>query len=148
MPFRASLVELWRRWRDPPGGSDRPAVLRLFIAPLAPWPSWHPARGPGGEPMMQVVIELEAANRTDEDIRIVSARLRDHPALQTGFTVGPRGGPFAKDTPVAPHGRAHLVLMFFVMGRHYAPGQVFTDVVVLRDQAGREHRLKVGIRGR
>jgi hypothetical protein len=148
MPFRASLVELWRRWRDPPGGGDRPAVLRLFIAPLAPWPSWHPARGPGGEPMMQVVVELEAANRTDEDIRIVSARLRDHPALQTGFTVGPRGGPFAKDTPVAPYGRAHLVLMFFVMGRQYAAGQVFTDMVVLRDQAGREHRLKVGIRGR
>jgi hypothetical protein len=148
MPFRASLAELWRRWRDPSGGADRPAVLRLFIAPLAPWPSWHPAKGPDGESMMQVVVELEAANRTEEDIRIVSARLRDHPAVQTGFTVGPRGGPFAQDTPVPPRGRAHLVLMFFVMGRYYAPGQVFTDIVVLRDHAGRDHRLKVGIRGR
>ena len=148
MPFRASLVELWRRWRNPSGAADRPATLRLFIAPLAPWPSWHPAKGAEGEAQMQIVVELEAANRTDEDIRIVSARLRDHPALQTGFTVGPRGGPFAKDTPVPPHGRAHMVLMFFVMGRHYAPGQVFTDIVILRDQAGREHRLKVGIRGR
>jgi hypothetical protein len=41
-----------------------------------------------------------------------------------------------------------MVLMFFVMGRYYAPGQVFTDVVILRDHAGRDHRLKVGIRGR
>jgi hypothetical protein len=98
--------------------------------------------------MMQIVVELEAANRTEEDIRIVGARLRDHPAQQTGFTVGPRGGPFAKDTPVPPRGRAHMVLMFFVMGRYYAPGQVFTDVVILRDHAGRDHRLKVGIRGR
>jgi|HubBroStandDraft_5_1064220.scaffolds.fasta_scaffold240629_2 hypothetical protein len=148
MPLRASLAELWQRLRDPSGSAERPPTLRLFIAPLAPWPSWHPAKGPGGEPMMQVAIELEASNRTDEDIRIVGARLRDHPAVQTGFTVGPRGGPFAKDTPVLPHSRAHLVLMFFVMGRYYAPGQVFTDIVVLRDQAGRDHRLKVGVRGR
>ena len=147
MPIRVSLVELWRRWRGGPQGTDRP-TLRLFVAPLAPWPSWHPAKGPDGELLLQVVVELEAANRTDEDIRIVSARLRDHPAQQTGFTVGPRGGPFAKDTPVPAHGRAHVVLMFFVRGRRYAPGQVFSDIVILRDHAGREHRLKVGIRGR
>ena len=148
MSFWSNLADFWRRWRDPSGGVDRPAALRLFIAPLAPWPSWHPAKGPDGEPMMQIVVELEAANRTEEDIRIVSARLRDHPATQTGFSVGPLGGPFAKDAPVPQRGRAHKVLMFFVMGRYYAPGQVFTDVVILRDHAGRDHRLKVGIRGR
>lgn len=148
MTLWGKVLGLWKRWPDFPPAPDHPAALRLFVAPLAPWPSWHPAKGADGEAMMQIVIELEAVNRTDEDIRIVSAKLREHAAQQSGFTVGPRGGPFAKDTPVPSHGRAHLMLMFFAQGRRYAPGQVFNDIVLLRDQAGREHRLKVGVRGR
>jgi hypothetical protein len=36
--------------------------------------------------------QLEVTNRTDRDIRIVQARLRDHAAEQTVFTVGSRRG--------------------------------------------------------
>jgi hypothetical protein len=79
----------------------------------------------------------------------VRARLRDHAAEQTSFTVGARrGGQFAKDYPIGPHSRAHVMLMFFVRGRHYAPGQAFSDVVILADDEGNEHRLKIGVRGR
>ena len=142
------LAKLWRRWRDPASAAE-PASLRLFFAPQAPWPSWHPTRGADGKPLMQIVVELEAANRTDRDIRIVRARLRDHAAEQTSFTVGVRrGGRFAKDFPIAPQSRAHIMLMFFVRGRHYAPGQAFSDVVILGDDEGNEHRLKIGVRGR
>jgi hypothetical protein len=147
MLLRGRLARLWRRWRNP--SADEPPALRLFFAPQAPWPSWHPTKGPDGTPMLQIVVEIEAANRTDRDIRIVRARLRDHPAEQTVFAVGSRrGGTFAKDLPVPPHARAHIMLMFFVHGRRYAPGQAFSDVVILADDEGHEHRLKIGVRGR
>jgi hypothetical protein len=142
------LVTFWRRWREPPPASQPPS-LRLFIAPQAPWPSWHPAQAADGTPLLQVVVELEVSNRTDRDIRIVWTRLRDHPTEQASFTVGSRrGGRFAKDFPVPAHGRAYVLLMFFVKGRRYAPGQAFTDLVVLGDDEGCEHRLKIGVRGR
>ena len=142
------LATLWRRWRNP-ASAIQPPALRLFFAPQAPWPSWHPTKAPDGTAMLQIVVELDAANRTDRDIRIVRARLRDHPAEQSVFTVGQRrGGAFAKDLPVPPFGRAHVMLMFFVRGRRYAPGQAFSDVVILGDDEGNEHRLKVGVRGR
>jgi hypothetical protein len=142
------LGRLWRRWRHPDRPNDLP-TLRLFFAPRAPWPSWHPTRGADGTVMMQIVVELEAANQTDRDIRIVRAHLRDHPAKQTSFTVGDkRGGHFAKDYPVKPHGRAHIMMMFFVCARRYAPGQSFSDVIVLGDDEGCEHRMKIGVRGR
>src|SRR5690349_2132777 len=106
------LARLWRRWRHP-SGPEEPPALRLFFAPQAPWPSWHPTKAADGTPMLQIVVELEAANRTDRDIRIVWARLRDHTAEQTSFTVGSRrGGKFSKDHPVKPHSRAHIMLMF------------------------------------
>jgi hypothetical protein len=38
--------------------------------------------------------------------------------------------------------------MFFVKGRRYAPGQAFSDVIILGDDEGNEHRLKIGVRGR
>jgi len=143
-----SLTRLWRRWRYPQSTNEPPA-LKLFFAPQAPWPSWHPAKAADGTPMLHIVVELEAANRTDRDIRIVRARLRDHPADQTIFTVGSRrGGKFAKDLPVPPRARAHVVLMFFIRTRRYAPGQAFSDVVILGDDEGNEHRLKIGVRGR
>jgi hypothetical protein len=142
------LARLWRWWRNPKAAIQPPA-LRLFFAPQAPWPSWHPTRAADGSMLLQIVVELEAANRTDRDIRIVRARLRDHPAEQTVFTVGSRrGGNFAKDHPVPPHARAHVMVMFFVRGRRYAPGQAFSDVVILGDDEGNEHRLKIGVRGR
>jgi len=142
------LARLWRRWRRPRSIGEPPA-LRLFFAPQAPWPSWHPTKGPDGAMMLQIVVELEVANRTDRDIRIVRARLREHPAEQTVFTVGSRrGGTFNKDFPVRAHGRAHVIAMFFVKGRRYAPGQAFSDVITLGDDEGNEHRLKIGVRGR
>jgi len=142
------LARQWRRWRNPASAAE-PMSLRLFFAPQAPWPSWHPTKAADAKPLMQIVVELEAANRTDRDIRIVRARLRDHAAEQTSFTLGPRrGGRFAKDFPIGPHSRAHVMLMFFVRGRHYAPGQAFSDVVILGDDEGNEHRLKIGVRGR
>ena len=142
------LARLWRRWRHPKLAGEPPA-LRLFFAPQAPWPSWHPTKAPDGTMMLQIVVELEAANRTDRDIRIVRARLRDHPAEQTVFTVGSRrGGKFNKDFPGRPHTRAQVIAMFFVKGRRYAPGQAFSDVIILGDDEGNEHRLKIGVRGR
>jgi hypothetical protein len=148
MMFWGRLARLWRRWRNPKSAGE-PEALRLFFAPQAPWPSWHPTKGPDGALMLQIVVELEAANRTERDIRIVRARLRDHPAEQTVFTVGARrGGTFNKDFPVHPHARAHVIAMFFVKGRRYAPGQAFSDVIILGDDEGNEHRLKIGVRGR
>jgi hypothetical protein len=142
------FARFWRGWRTPASALEPPA-LRLFFAPQAPWPSWHPTKAPDGTPMLQIVVELEAANRTDRDIRIVRARLRDHAAEQTVFTVGSRrAGKFAKDFPVRPHTRAHVMAMFFVRGRRYAPGQAFSDVIILGDDEGNEHRLKIGVRGR
>jgi hypothetical protein len=142
------LAILWRRWRNP-SATEEPPALRLFFAPQAPWPSWHPAKAADGSPMMQIMLEVEAANRTEREIRIVRARLRDHPAEQASFTVGARrGSRFAKDKPVPPRGRAHVMLMFFVRGRRYAPGQAFSDIVILADDEGNEHRLKIGVRGR
>jgi hypothetical protein len=99
--------------------------------------------------MLQIVVELEVTNRTDRDIRILRARLRDHAAEQTMFTVGShRGGQFSKDCPVRPHMRAHVMAMFFVNGRRYAPGQAYSDVIILGDDEGNEHCLKIGVRGR
>jgi hypothetical protein len=62
------------------------------------------------------------------------------------FTVGSRrGGQF---TLVRPHMRAYVMAMFFVKGRRYAPGQAFSEVIILGDGEGNEHRLKIGVRGR
>jgi hypothetical protein len=77
MMFWRRLARLWRRWRHPRSIGD-PEVLRLICAPQAPWPSWHPTKGPDGSMILQIVVELEVANRTDRDIRIVRAHLRDH----------------------------------------------------------------------
>jgi len=142
------LARLWRRWRDPTSTGE-PETLRLVCAPRAPWPSWHPTKGADGTMMLQIVVELEVTNRTDRDIRIVWARLHDHATEQTVFTVGShRGGRFTKDYPVRPHMRAHLMAMFFVKGRRYVPGQAFSDLIILGDDEGNEHRLKIGVRGR
>ena len=142
------LAAFWRRRRGLPA-ADQPPALRLSVAPQAPWPSWHPAQAADGTPLLQIVVELEASNRTDRDIRIVWARLREHPTDQASFTLGPRrGGRFAKDFPVPAHGRACVLLMFFVKGRRYAPGQAFSDFLILGDDEGGEHRLKIGVRGR
>jgi hypothetical protein len=98
--------------------------------------------------MLQVMIELEGSNRTGRDIRIVSAWLRDHPVEKASFTVRAGHGGVAPDLPVPAHGRAHILLMFFVRGRRYGPGQAFSDVVVVEDDEGGEYRLKLAIRGR
>ena len=144
----ARLVTFWQRRRHPPSANQSPA-LRLFLAPQAPWPSWHPAQAADGTALLQIVVELEASNRTDRDIRIVWARLRDHPTEQASFTVGPRrGGHFAKDSAVPARGRACGLLMFFVKGRRYAPGQAFSDLLIVGDDEGGEYRLKIGVRGR
>ena len=146
--FWSKLARLLRR-PPHPGSTGERAALRLVCAPQAPWPSWHPTKGIDGSTMLQIVVELEVTNRTDRDIRIVRARLLDHEAEQTVFTVGSRrGGQFCKDFPVRPHIRAHVMAMFFVKGRRYAPGQAFTDIIVLGDDEGNEHRLKIGVRGR
>ena len=148
MMFWRMLTKLWRR-RAHPRSTGEPDALRLFFAPLSPWPAWHPTKQPNGSMMLQIVVELEVANRTNRDIRIVRARLRDHAAEQTAFTVGSRsGGEFTKDFPVRPHMRAHVMAMFFVKDRRYAPGQAFGDVIILNDDKGNEHRLKIGVRGR
>lgn len=148
MMFWRRLARLWRHWRHP-SSTGEPETLRLFCASQAPWPSWHPTKGPDGSMMLQIVVELAVANRTDRDIRIVRVRLRDHAAEQTAFTVGARrGGQFTKDFPLRSHMRAHVMAMFFVKGRRYAPGQAFGDVIILDDDEGNEHRLKIGVRGR
>jgi hypothetical protein len=54
------LARLWCRWRHPKSAGE-PAALRLFFfffAPQAPWPSWHPTKGPDGTMMLQIVVEL------------------------------------------------------------------------------------------
>jgi hypothetical protein len=148
MMFWRRIARLWRRWRYP-SSTGEPEALRLLCAPQAPWPSWHPTKGSDGSMMLQIVVELEVANRTERDIRIVRTHLRDHAAEQTVFAVGSRrGGQFAKDFPVRPHMRAHVMAMFFVKDRRYAPGQAFSDVIILGDDEGNEHRLKIGVRGR
>lgn len=149
MRLGARLARLWRRWRGRRSSAREPAPLRLFFAPGAPWPSWHPAKAPDGTPMVQVVVEIEASNRTDRDIEIVAARLRDRPAEEAVFAIGARRGAKCRaDFPVPAHGRAHIMVMLFMKGPRNMPGQAFSDVLMLRDLDGREHRMKIGVRGR
>lgn len=149
MQLWVRLEKLWRRWRGDYSVPREPPALRLSLAPRAPWPSWHPARGPKGQPMLQVMIELEGSNKTGRDIRITSVWLRDHPVEKASFTIrAAHGGGVAPDLPVPAHGRANIVLMFFVRGRRYGPGQAFSDVVVVEDDEGSQYRLKLAIRGR
>src|SRR5690242_7734019 len=117
MKFWRRLARVLQRRLRPAG---EPKALRLVCAPQAPWPSWHPTKGTDGSKMLQIVVELEVTNRTDRDIRIVQARLRDHAAEQTVFTVGSRrDGLFSKDFPVRPHMHAYVMAMFFVKSRNY-----------------------------
>jgi hypothetical protein len=148
LSVREAIARIWQRW----GGRSEPppaAALRLFMAPLSPAPSWHPAKAGDGTRLLQVVIHLEAKNTTDYAIRITSARLRDHPVEQASFTVAlERGDASAHDFPVPARRMAHIMVMFFVRGPRYAPGEAFSDVVLLSDEQGREHRLKITVRGR
>jgi hypothetical protein len=145
-----TLARIWRLWSGRRGGAKRSApLLRLVVAPRSLGPSWHPAKGPGGRPQLQVLIDLDAGNVTDRDIRIVRVGLKDHRAEQTSFRVHRLdGGPEAPKGAVPAHGAARITLMFFLEPRPYRPGEAFADVVNLIDDEGREHRLKVVMRGR
>jgi hypothetical protein len=141
-----TIARMWRRWAGRSKPPPRP--LRLFIAPLSAPPSWHPAKARDGARVLQVVAHLEGKNMTDHDIWITSARLRDHPAEQAAFTVAlQHGDPCGRDFPVPARRMAHIMVMFFVRGQPYAPGEGFGDVVILGDHQGREHRLKIAVRG-
>jgi hypothetical protein len=144
------LSRTWRQWFSRRSRRRSAPSLRLTIAPRSLGPSWLPAKGPGGRPMLQVMIELEARNVADYDIRITRAALRDHPAEQASFTVGPaRGDDHPRpDLPVPAGGAARITLMFFLKARPYRPGEAFADVVTLVDQDGCEHDLKTVMRGR
>jgi hypothetical protein len=144
------LIRRWRKWLGLRAGRSSAPLLRLTLAPRSLGPSWLPAKGPGGRPMLQVMVELEGRNVTDRDIRIVRAALRDHPAEQTSFTVGPARGEGSPrpNRPVPAHGAARITLMYFLKARPYRPGEAFADVVILEDDDGREHRLRVVMRGR
>jgi hypothetical protein len=143
-----AIARIWQRWvgsSEPPP----PPALRLFIAPLSPAPSWHPAKASDGARLLQVVVHLEAKNTTDHPIRIASARLRDHAVEQATFTIGlQRGDARGRDFAVPARRMAHVMVMFFVKGARYAPGEAFSDAVLLCDEQGREHRLKITVRGR
>ena len=144
-----SLTKIWQRWFGRRSGKRQAPLLRLTIAPHSLGPAWHPARGPGGHPLLQVKIELEAGNVTDRDIRIARAELKDHRAEQASFTVGPLDDDrWQPDGPVPARGAARITLMFFLKPQPYRAGEAFADVVNLIDEDGRQHRLKVVMRGR
>jgi hypothetical protein len=150
MAFRGfSVAKMWQRWFGRRSGTRKAPPLRLAIAPRSLGPSWHPAKGPGGRPQLQVLIELEARNVTDRDIRIVRAGLKDHRAEQTSCTVASLpGGPARPNGPVPARGEARITLMFFLESQRYRAGEAFADVLNLVDDTGREHRLKMVMRGR
>jgi hypothetical protein len=142
-----AIARIRRRWGGRPEAA--PPGLRLLMAPLSPPPSWHPAKARDGTRLLQVVVYLEARNTTDHDIRITSVRLRDHPVEDATFAVArQRGDAYGRHFPVAARSMAHVMVMFFVRGQRYAPGEAFSDVVLLYDQQNREHRLKITVRGR
>jgi hypothetical protein len=145
----ASLARIWKRWFSRRSSRRSVPLLRLVVAPRSLGPSWHPAKGPGGRRQLQVLIDLEARNITDRDIRIIRAELTDHRAEQTSFTIGPLDdGPSQSKGSVPALGAARIKLMFFLKPRSYRPGEAFADVLTLVDDEGREHRLKVVMRGR
>ena len=144
-----SLAKMWQRWFGRPSGKRLPPLLRLTIAPRSLGPAWHPAKGPGGQPLLQVLIELEARNLTDRDLRIAQVELRDHRAEQASFTVGPLDDDrWQRDGPVPARGAARITLMFFLKPQSYRAGEAFADELTLIDEDGRRHRLKVVMRGR
>jgi hypothetical protein len=150
MAFRGfSVAKMWQRWFGRRDDMRKAPLLRLAIAPRSLGPSWHPAKGPGGRPQLQVLIELEARNVTDRDIRIVRAELEDHRAEETSCTVAALpDGQAQTNGPVPARGEARIVLMFFLEPQRYRAGEAFADVLSLVDDTGREHRLKVVMRGR
>lgn len=149
MTFGVSLVKIWRRWFGRRSGKRVAPLLRLAVAPRSLGPSWHPAKGPGGRPQMQVLIDLEARNVTDRDIRIAHAGLRDHRSEQASFTIGPLEAGRAQPKGIVPAlGAARIRVMLFLRPRPYRPGEAFADVLNLVDDEGREHRLRVVMRGR
>ena len=144
-----SLAKIWQRWFGRRSGNREAPLLRLTIAPRSLGPAWHPAKGPGGQPLLQVVIELEARNITDRDLLIARAELRDHRAEQASFTVGPLDHDHPQPGgPVPARGAARITLMFFLKPQPYRAGEAFADMVTLIDEDGRRHRLKVVMRGR
>lgn len=75
--------------------------------------------------------------------------MRDHHAEQTSLTVRlQEGGARHPKGSVPAHGVARITLMLFLKPRAYRPGEAFADVLNLVDDEGREHRLKVVMRGR
>jgi hypothetical protein len=136
---------LWRR------RARRPAapLLRLAVAPRSLGPAWHPAKAADGTPMLHVVLELEGRNLTDRDIRIADVRLRDHAVERANVTVGPIGeGPASRDAMVPARGRARIAIMFLLRAPVLRPGEAFADLLLVGDRDGRDHPLKVIVRGR
>ena len=134
--------------RPRPAALPDPPALRMTMKPVLRAASWHPAKAIDGSAQTQIVVDLECSNRTRSPVRVVSARLRDHPAEQTALLVGmPDGQLGVRDLPVPPHGKARVRVTFFVSGRPHPPGEWFNDVVILADQERREHRLKIAVRG-
>jgi hypothetical protein len=118
------------------------------VKPVLRAASWHPAKAADGSPQTQIVVDLECTNRTNSRVEVVSARLRDHAAEQTTLFVRVFDSPsIARDAFIPPYQIADLRVTFFVAGRPHAPGEWFSEVVILADQKEREHRLKISVRG-
>ena len=145
------FAALWGKWLWRRRAAGRPAapLLRLAVAPRSLGPAWHPAKGADGAAMLHVVMELEGRNMTDRDIRIAAARLRDHAVERANVTVGPAGaGPAIRETAIPAQGRARIAIMFLMKAPSLRPGEAFADVLLVGDRDGREHPLKVIVRGR
>lgn len=138
----------WRGTRRPPALLPEPPPLRMSIRSALRAAAWYPAKSVDGTLQMQIVVNLECTNKTSSPVRVISARLRDHGSEQTALFVGTTDSQHvAGGQPIPSHGKAHVRVTFFVKGRPHAPGEWFNDVVIIVDEEGREHRLKIAVRG-
>src|SRR4051812_49784284 len=114
--MKLSLVDLIRgrrrdffAWaskpRPRPVSLPQPPAVRMSMKQALRAASWYPAKAIDGSLEMQVVVELECINKTSSEIRVVSARLRNHAAEQTALLVGMLGSePNAANKAIPPHG--------------------------------------------
>ena len=138
------LSKAWRslvaRFTSKPQGQ-----LRFWVHRDPKYQSfWQPIARHDQQPRLQIQVYLEASNLGAAACWIVAAVLADVPAIQT--VIGVRDAStrkFAPDNPLPPRQLTTVSLQFLVNGQSVSSHEPFRGTLVLTEQAGGRHFIKV-----
>ena len=105
---------------------------------------WRPAATPDQAPRLEIQVFLEASNMSADACRITAAEIAGMPAIEAVIGVRDAGtGTFARDNPLPPRQITTLSLHFLVDGQAVSGGDPFSAVLILTDDVGERHPVKV-----